>query len=172
MGPRRSRPVFGWLEGIFSTDLMARGHRKFRLGRPREPPSHLESARPKACRAVSRRISARRCAIAQSPGSMLSISMADSLVVSLQSGATNYESNTTQVPQIVNQSRNFATGTSFDFNDRESQKFRPSDIRVLLPSDRWIPRPGMAEPPPGDPWIPVRAGRATHFRHLLSNSTE
>jgi hypothetical protein len=52
----------------------------------------------------------------------------DSLAVSLQSGSTNYESNTTPVPQIVNQSRNFATGKSLDFNDRESHKLRPADI--------------------------------------------
>ena len=73
------------------------------------------------------RISARRCAVAQSRRSMLSTSM-DSLAISLQSGSTNYESNSTPVPGIVNQSRNCATGKSLDFNDRESHKLRLSDI--------------------------------------------
>jgi hypothetical protein len=45
----------------------------------------------------------------------------DSFAVSLQSGSTNYESNSTPVPGIVNQSRNCATGKSLDFNERESQ---------------------------------------------------
>jgi hypothetical protein len=47
--------------------------------------------------------------------------------VSLQSGSTNYESNSTPVPGIVNQSRNCATGKPFYFNERESQKLRHSD---------------------------------------------
>jgi hypothetical protein len=64
----------------------------------------------------------------QSCGSMLSTSM-DSLAVSLQSGSTNYESNSTPVPEIVNQSRNCATGKSLDFNERESHKLRLSDRR-------------------------------------------
>jgi hypothetical protein len=124
MGPRHSRPVFDRFEGIFSADLMARGHRKSRPPDPESRQFHLESARPKACRAAWR--GSLRCAIAWSPGSTLSISM-DCLVVSLQSGSTNYESNTTSVPQIVNQSRNCATGKSFDFTDRQSHKLRPAD---------------------------------------------
>jgi len=67
----------------------------------------------------------------QSCGSMLSTSM-DSLAVSLQSGSTNYESNSTPVPEIVNQSRNCAPGKSLDFNERESHKLRLSDTGLAL----------------------------------------
>ncbi len=70
-----------------------------------------------------------RAAIKAPVRSMLSTSM-DSLAVSLQPGSTNYESNSTPVPGIGNQSLNCATGTSLDFNDRESHKLRLSDTGV------------------------------------------
>jgi hypothetical protein len=60
----------------------------------------------------------------------------DSLAVSLQFGSTNYESNSTPVSGIGNQSRNCATGKSLDFNDRESHKLRLSDNG--LQSDREV----------------------------------
>jgi hypothetical protein len=54
----------------------------------------------------------------------------DSLAISLQSCSTNYESNSTPVPEIGNQSRNCATGKSLDFNERESHKLRLSDTEA------------------------------------------
>jgi hypothetical protein len=51
----------------------------------------------------------------------------DSLAVSQQSGSTNYESNSTPVPEILNRSQNYATGKSKDSNARQSQKLRQSD---------------------------------------------
>jgi hypothetical protein len=102
-------------------------------GRPQEPPWRRESARPKAARRES------PPDVAPPPhsrGSMLSKSM-DSLAVSLQSGSTNYESNSTPVPGIVNQSRNCATGNSLDFNERESQKLRQSDSWTGFALHHW-----------------------------------
>jgi hypothetical protein len=61
-------------------------------------------------------INAQRYAAAQSLGSTSSKPM-DRLAVLLQSGSTNYESNSTPVPGIGNSSRNCETGTSFYFNE-------------------------------------------------------